>query len=309
MIPKSWEVMRIAVTGSSGLVGTALVRALRAGGHDVRRLVRRAARAEDEVSWLPDTGLLDGAPLEGVEGVVHLAGESLAAGRWTAARKERLRQSRIEPTRLLSSRLAGLASKPRVLVSASAVGYYGDRGDEWLDETTPAASDFLGRLAADWEAATAPAAEAGIRVVALRLGVVLSPHGGALGRLLLPFRIGVGGRLGPGTQYMSWIAVDDLVAAVGRLLADSSLAGPVNAVAPAPVTNAELTRVLARVLRRPTLAPVPAFALRLGLGEMAEAALLASQRARPARLLAAGFRFRFPELEPALRHLLGRPAA
>ena len=298
--------MKLAVTGASGLVGSALVPHLRAGGHEVLRLVRRAPKANDELLWDPDSGAIEEAALEGVDAVVHLAGENIASGRWTEAKKARLRASRVGPTRLLAEALARLKRKPRALVSASALGYYGDRGDTWLTEQDAPADDFLGRLSVDWEKATAPAREAGIRVVTPRLGIVLSPAGGALAKMLLPFKAGLGGVVGPGMQYFSWIALDDLVAVIQHLLDRGDLAGPVNADSPSPVTNAELTKTLGRVLGRPTILPVPAFALRLALGEMAET-LLASTRMRPQRLLDTGFRFRFPELEGALRHLLGTP--
>ncbi len=298
--------MKVAITGASGLVGTALVRFLTTGGHEVVRLVRRAPKASAEARWDPARGEIDRAALDGVDAVVHLAGENIAQGRWTAARKAALRGSRIGPTRLLAQTLAGLPRPPSVLVSSSAVGYYGDRGDAWVDETSPPADDFLGRLAREWEQDTDPAACVGIRVVRMRTGLVLTPDGGALGRMLLPFKVGLGGMLGPGTQYMSWIAIDDLLGVIHLALTTLALAGPVNAVAPAPVTNREFTKTLGRLLGRPTVARAPAFALRLVFGEMADAALLASTRVKPDRLLAAGYRFRFPELEGALRHLLGR---
>ena len=298
--------MKVAITGASGLVGSALVPFLTAGGHEVVRLVRRARSAKDEVRWDPDSDTIDAAGLEGVDAVVHLAGENVAEGRWTSARKTRLRTSRIAPTRLLAATLAGLKRKPGVLVSASAIGYYGERGETWVSEEDTPADDFLGRLAEEWEAATVPAARAGIRVVNLRTGIVLSPAGGALGKMLLPFKAGLGGALGPGTQYMSWVAIDDLLAIIHHALDRKDVRGPLNAVAPEPVTNAEFTKTLGRVLGRPTVAAVPAFALRLAMGEMAEAMILASTRVRPARLLATQYRFRFPELEGALRHLLGK---
>jgi len=298
--------MRVAISGSSGLVGRALVRSLAAEGHEVLRLARRAARERDEVLWDPEQGFVDTKALCGVDAVVHLAGASIAGGRWTAARKELLRSSRVGPTELLAQALARLEPRPRVLVSASALGYYGDRGDAWLGESDPPGDDFLGRLVVDWEQACAPARAAGIRVVNPRLGVVMSAAGGALGRMLLPFRLGLGGALGPGTQYMSWIAIDDVVGVIRHLLLYESLSGGVNAATPQPVTNGELTRTLARVLRRPAVARVPAFALRLALGEAADA-LLGSTRMRPQKLADSGFRFRFPDLEPALRHVLGRP--
>jgi uncharacterized protein len=297
--------MRIAVTGASGLVGSALVPSLVAEGHEVRRLVRRAPAALDETRWDPAAGAIDAAALEGLDAVVHLAGESIAGGRWTRARKEKLRSSRVGPTRLLAETLASLKRKPSVLVSASAIGYYGERGPAWLGESEPPSDDFLGRLSVEWEAAAAPAAQAGIRVVHPRTGIVLSPTGGALAKMLLPFRLGLGGVVGSGQQYFSWIALDDVVGAVLHLLAHGDLAGGVNVVAPAPVTNAELTRTLGRVLGRPTPVPVPALGLRLALGEMADA-VLASARVRPERLLATAYAFRFPELEGALRHVLAR---
>jgi uncharacterized protein (TIGR01777 family) len=298
--------MKVAITGASGLIGSALVPFLTTDGHDVVRLVRRAPAGPGEAAWDPGRGTVDRAALDGVFAVVHLAGENIAEGRWTDARKEKLRSSRLGPTRGLAEALASLPRPPEVLVSSSAVGYYGHRGDAWVDETCPAADDFLGRLAAEWEAAAQPAAGAGIRVVNLRTGIVLSPAGGALGKMLTPFKAGVGGVLGPGTQYMSWITIDDLLGAIHHALVTDGFGGPVNAVAPEPVTNAVFTKALARVLGRPAILPVPAFALRLLFGEMADAALLSSTRVRPARLLAAGYRFRFPDLEAALRFLLGR---
>jgi len=301
--------MKVAITGANGLIGSALGPFLTTDGHALVRLVRRSPRGADEARWDPAAGTVDPAALRGVDAVVHLAGESIAEGRWSESRKARLRESRLGPTRLLCEALAGLQPRPRVLVSASAIGYYGDHGSEVVTETTPAAGGFLGRLAAEWEEATEPARRAGIRVVNLRTGIVLSPEGGALGKMLLPFKAGLGGVLGSGTQYMSWIAIDDLVGAIQHVLLTPSLAGPVNAVAPSPVTNRTFTKTLGRVLHRPTLAAVPAFALRLAFGEMADAALLSSTRVAPERLLATGYRFRFPELEGALRHLLGRVEA
>lgn len=298
--------MRFAVTGSSGLVGQALVPFLTTGGHEVLRLVRRPTRDPGEVHWDPSSGALDHGAIDGVDAVVHLAGANIAAGRWSPARKAALRESRIGPTRLLAQTLAGLPRPPRVLVSASAIGIYGHRGDAWLDESSPPAADFLGALASDWEQAATSAADAGIRVVSLRTGIVLTPSGGALGRMLPAFRAGLGGRLGSGRQWTSWIALDDLICAIHFLATTPGLAGPFNAVAPSPVTNDTLTRTLAAVLGRPAVLPVPAAALRLLFGEMADAALLSSTRVKPARLTEAGYAFRFPDLEGALRHLLGR---
>jgi uncharacterized protein (TIGR01777 family) len=300
------KTMKVAVTGSTGLIGSALVPFLTSGGHEVRRLVRRPPRRDDEVSWDPARGELDPASLEGVDAVVHLSGENLAGGRWTAARKERLRRSRIDSTRILSRAVASLDRPPKVLVSASAIGFYGDREEEWVTESSPPDDGFLARLVVEWEAAAEPAVEAGIRVAHPRTGVVLSPAGGALGKLLLPFRLGLGGVVGSGRQFMSWVSIDDAVGALHHALSDDRVSGPFNLVAPGPVTNREFTKTLGRVLGRPTPVPVPAFALKAALGEMAEATLLASTRVRPEVLQKTGYAFRFPGLEEALRHLLGR---
>jgi uncharacterized protein (TIGR01777 family) len=298
--------MKVAITGASGLIGGALGPFLAADGHDVVRLVRRPPKARDEARWDPESGRVDAKALEGVDAVVHLAGENIAGGRWSAGRTALLRASRVGPTRLLALTLAGLSQRPKVLVSTSAIGYYGNRGDAWVSENDPPADDFLGRLSAEWEGAADPARQAGIRVVHPRLGIVLSPAGGALGKMLLPFRMGLGGVVGPGTQYMSWIALDDVVAVVRHLLERADLEGPVNTVAPEPVTNAAFTKTLGRVLGRPAVVPLPALALRLAFGEMADATLLSSTRVRPVRLLSTGYRFRFPDLDSALRHELGR---
>jgi uncharacterized protein (TIGR01777 family) len=244
--------------------------------------------------------------LEGIGAVVHLAGESIAAGRWTPQRKDKIRRSRVEGTRRLCESLGQLTRRPKLLVSASAIGYYGNRGDEVLREDSPPGNDFLAQVCQEWEAATEPASQAGVRVVQLRFGMILSPGGGALKKMLLPFKLGAGGRIGSGAQFMSWIAVDDAVGAIDHAIRTESLQGPVNTVAPAPVTNANFTRTLARVLSRPALAPLPAFAARLAFGELADALLLSSQRVIPACLQASGYQFRYPELEAALRHLLDR---
>ena len=299
--------MKAAITGASGLIGTALVPFLKSRGHEVLRLVRRRPQATDELPWDPERGEIDHAALEGVNAVVHLAGANLAEGRWTAARKAVLRESRVTSTGFLAETLARLSRPPSVLVSSSAIGYYGNRGGEWLDETAAPGNGFLARLVADWEGACEPAAGAGIRVVPLRSGMVLTAGGGALGRMLLPFRLGMAGVLGPGTQFMSWIALDDLLGALLFVIDTPALTGPVNTTTPTPVTNREFTKTLGRVLRRPTIAPAPGFVLRLLFGELADAALLASARVLPRRLREAGFAFRFPELEAALRHLLARP--
>ena len=297
--------MNVLVSGSRGLVGGALVPALEAGGHSVRRLVRGRPTGGD-VGWDPAAGSIDVSALDGIDAVVHLAGEGIAERRWSDTQKRRLRQSRVEGTTLLARSLAGAATPPAVLISASAVGYYGDRGDEELTEDSAPGEDFLSQVCRDWEAATAPAEEAGVRVAHVRSGIVLSPSGGALKKQLPLFRAGLGGRLGSGRQYVSWISLDDEVAAIRHLLLDEGASGPYNLTSPHPVTNAEFTAILGRVLPRPTLVPVPAFALRLVLGrELAAALPLASQRVLPARLAAAGYEFRHPRLDDALRDLLG----
>lgn len=297
--------MKILVTGSSGLIGSALVSFLTREGHQVTRLVRsKPASGAAEIYWDPSAGRLDPASLVGFDAVVHLAGESVAAGRWTAERKARIRDSRVQGTLLLSKALAGLAKRPAVLACASAVGYYGNRGEEILKESSSSGSGFLAEVCRDWEDASEAAARSGIRVAKLRIGLVLSSKGGALAKMVPAFRLGAGGRMGNGKQYMSWIAIDDLVGIIVHTLRTGGLAGPANAVAPNPVTNAEFTQALGKVLRRPTLFPMPAFAVRLAFGEMADELLLASARVEPAKLLATGYRFRFAQLEPALQHVL-----
>ncbi len=297
--------MNVVVSGSSGLVGSALVPFLTAGGHSVRRLVRESG-APTDVGWRPDRGEFDARPLEGIDAVVHLAGDSIADGRWNAAKKQRLRDSRVVGTRLLSRGLAGLAKKPKVLICASAIGFYGTRGDAWLDEQSSLGSGFLADVCREWEAATQAAVDAGIRVVHLRFGVILSAAGGALKKMLPPFRMGVGGRIGNGRQWMSFIALDDVIGAVAKALQEESLRGAVNVVAPTPVTNDEFTKTLGRVLGRPTLFPMPSFAARLVFGEMADELLLSSQRVAPTKLQSAGYQWGYPTLEAALRHLLGK---
>ena len=302
--------MKIIVTGSTGLIGTALVASLIARGDEVTCLVRGAAnqqRADGarEVAWNPARKELDGTELEGHDAAIHLAGDPIAEGRWTDEKKRRIRESRVQGTTLIAETVARLAAPPRALLSASAVGYYGDRGAAMLDETSAAGADFLSGVCRDWETATEAAKVAGIRVVWLRFGVVLSGTGGALGKMLTPFKMGVGGKIGSGEQYMSWIALDDAVGAIGHALAHEELEGAVNLVAPQAVTNGEFTKTLGGVLGRPTVFAVPAFAARLAFGEMADAALLASQRAEPSRLAATNYKFKYPELEGALRHALG----
>lgn len=296
---------KIAVTGASGLVGSELVTTLRRSGYDVLRLVRREARADDEVQWDPSGGTIDVEGLTGVTGAVHLAGENIASGRWTEAKKASIRNSRVRGTELLSSALARLSPKPEVMVSASAIGYYGTRGAEELDESSASGEGFLASVCRDWEAATDGASQAGIRVVNGRIGVVLAADGGALSKMKLPFLLGVGGRIGDGTQYMSWITLNDLVSACVFALERQELRGPVNFVAPNPVTNAEFTETLGRVLHRPTVLPVPKFALRLAAGsQLADEMLIGGARVIPSVLGAHGFEWEHAELEPALRSVL-----
>ena len=297
----------VAISGASGLIGRALGTALTNEGMTVVPLVRqRSAVTGGSVYWDPASGVIDSASLEGVDAVVHLAGAPIAE-RWTSAQKRRIRESRVQGTSLLASALAKLRKPPRVMVSGSGIGIYGSRrGDEVLNEESSTGGDFLADVSRDWEAAAAPAASAGIRVVHSRTGPVLSPGGGMLARLLLPFRMGAGGQIGSGRQWLSWIALDDAVQAVSFMMREPSLRGPVNLVTPNPVTNAEFTQVLGRVLGRPTIATVPAIAIRLAFGEMGENTILASQRVMPQRLLAAGYQFRRPQLEEALRFELAR---
>lgn len=297
--------MRIAITGSTGLVGRALATALGAAGHTVVRLSRSGRTDAATARWDPATGALSGPALAGLDAVVHLAGENVAAGRWTAARRAAIADSRGPATERLCRALAALPDRPRVLVAASAVGCYGDRGDQLLDERSPLGTGFLADVARGWEAGTAPAAAAGIRVVNLRIGLVLDRRGGALARMLTPFRLGLGGRLGDGRQWQSWITLPDLVAAIRWAIDIPGLSGPVLAVTPNPVTNREFTAALGRALCRPTVLPVPAFALRLLFGGMADELLLASQRCAPQALPAAGFRFAHPTLAVALTAVLG----
>lgn len=296
--------MKIAITGSSGLVGSALQPALRGLGHELLRLVRGPGEAADAAAWNPTTGAIDAGRCAGLDAVVHLAGENVAGGRWTDRRMAAIRDSRGPATERLCRSLAALPQPPRILIGASAVGIYGDRGDELLDEQSAAGKGFLAEVAAEWEAATAPLEAVGARVVHLRIGMVLAKHGGALRKMLPAFRLGGGGRLGHGNQWMSWITLDDLVGAVLHCLDCDDLRGPVLAVAPDPATNRQFTRALAGVLRRPAILPVPAFALRLVFGRMADPMLLASQRAMPRQLLASGFRFAHEELVTGLQAAL-----
>ena len=303
--------MKVAVTGATGLIGSALVPFLRSGGHEAVPLRRASGEpgGGGEAEWDPRTGALSAGVLDGLDAVVHLAGENVAGGRWTAARKARIRDSRVDGTRRLAAALAALPRPPRTLVAASAIGFYGDRGDEALDESSAPGEGFLPEVCQAWEASADAAREAGLRVVHLRVGIVLTPAGGALGQMLLPFRMGVGGVIGSGRQYMSWVALDDVLGGVLHGLRTEDLAGAVNVVAPNAVTNAAFTKTLGRVLGRPTILPLPAFGARLAFGEMADALLLASTRVEPARLRDSGFRFGHPGLEDALRHVLGRAAS
>lgn len=298
----------IAITGASGFVGTALQERLVAAGHEVFRFVRRATEDPRSIRWDPATGAIDADKAAGLDAVVHLAGENVAGGRWSAARKERIRQSRGPATRRLCAALAQLP-RPPVLLSASATGLYGDRGDETLDETSPPGSGFLAEVAQEWERATEPLAQRGGRVCLLRIGVVLGKDGGALKKMLPPFRLGLGGPIGSGAQWTSWIALDDLCAAIAFLLADPAARGPYLCVSPRPVTNRDFAKALGRAVHRPALLPVPAFALRLLFGEMADAVLLSSQRALPRRLLEAGFAFAHEDLDGALRSVLAAQRA
>ena len=300
--------MRIAITGASGLVGSALVPFLQRHGHEVLRLVRRTPQGPTEHRWSPDSGIVDASTAGPVDGVIHLAGESVAGGRWTPAMKARIRDSRVGPTHALARSLVGMPARPRVFICASAMGFYGNRGDEVLTEASPRGNGFLADVCEAWEAAAQPAREAGIRVVHPRFGIILDARGGALVKMMLPFRLGLGGRLGPGTQYWSWVGIEDVLGALLFALTRDEISGPINVTAPLAVTNAEFTRTLGVVLRRPTVFPVPGVLLKALVGEMAEAELLSSKRVTPAALQQAGFTFKHPRLEHALRFTLGYAA-
>jgi hypothetical protein len=295
--------MNVAVTGSTGLVGSALVVALEAAGHTVRPMVRREVRNANEIRWSPASRAIEASKLGGVDAVVHLAGKNIAC-RWNDSVKRELRDSRVKSTQLLAETLSGLEHKPQVLVSASAIGVYGDRGEKIVDEESDPGEGFLADLCQDWEQANEAAWEAGIRVVQLRIGVILSGKGGALAKMLPPFKLGGGGVVGSGNQYMSWIALDDVVNIIQFALDNDHVHGALNTVAPEPVTNREFTKTLGRVLKRPTIVPMPAFAARMAFGEMADELLLSSTRVSSARLREAGFEFAFPKLEPALEHVI-----
>jgi uncharacterized protein (TIGR01777 family) len=294
--------VKVVVSGASGLIGSALVTSLDAAGHDVVRLVRRPARMPSELEWDPDAGVLDRDRLTGVEAAVNLSGENIGQ-RWTASRRAEILQSRVTATGLLARTLAELEPRPAVFVCAGGSGIYGDRGDEILTEESELGAGFLADVGRAWEAAAEPARTAGIRVVNFRQGIVLSRDGGALDRLLTPFRLGLGGRVGSGRQWWSWVALDDTVAAY-RFVLEHDVSGPVDLSAPNPATNAQFVKALGRALGRPTVFPLPAFAVKAAFGEMGETVLLESQRMLPAVLLAAGFAFAYPELGAALEHVL-----
>ena len=299
--------MRILVSGASGLIGSALIPYLRAKGMETAVLVRHPAAADgrDRIHWNPDEHLIDAQSLSGFDAVVHLAGENIASGRWTPARKQRIYDSRVKGTSLLAAALAACPAPPKVFLCSSAVGYYGDRGDEILDETSLPGRGFLAETCIAWEAAARPAVDVGIRTVHLRTGVVLTRDAGMLARLLFPFRLGLGGPLGLGKSWMSWIGLEDMIRVILHCLEGEEASGPVNAVAPHPVTNREFTRALAVVLRRPAVFPVPPIALRLAFGEMAGELLLSSARVVPHRLEASGFTWRHPDMQGALKSFLG----
>jgi uncharacterized protein len=301
--PRSGRATSVAITGSSGLIGSALARALEAEGRRVLHLVRRGARSDSEITWNPARGEIDARRLEGVDAIVNLAGENLTQ-RWTDDAKRRIRDSRVQSTELIARTVANLAAKPRAFLSGSAIGIYGDRADLELDESSALGNDFLSSVCKEWEAATAAASNAGIRVVHLRTGIVLAKRGGALEKMMLPFRFGVGGKIGSGQQWLSWIALSDIVRALTFLLDREHVSGAVNLVAPNPVTNEEFSRTLGQVMHRPSFFSVPRAALKIVMGEMADDTVLASQRAKPARLTSAGFAFELPRLEQALRAVL-----
>jgi hypothetical protein len=295
---------RILVSGVSGPIGAALLPSLKTRGYEVTRLVRGPATSQDQISWDPAKPI-DPKLVTGFDAVIHLAGESIV-GRWTKSKKVKIRDSRVAGTSNLAEALAQAKDKPQVFVSSSAIGYYGDRGNEVLNEQSKPGVGFLPDVCREWEAATQAAASAGIRTVRMRTGVVLSPKGGALGKMLTPFKLGVGGKIGDGQQWMSWIDVQDMVGAIHHILNKDLLQGPVNMVAPRPVTNAEFTKTLGDVLSRPTLLPMPAFAVKLAFGEMGETVLLGGQRVEPTQLVMSGYPFRFNNLRASLENSLKR---
>lgn len=295
--------MKIAVTGASGLIGSELVGYAQAGGHEVIRLVRKRSKDPQDRQWNPDRGSLDASALADIDAVVHLAGENIGSGRWNNSKKQRIRDSRVNSTRLLATTIAGMAKPPQALICASAIGFYGDRSEEIMTEASPAGTGFLADVCREWEAAADPCRDK-VRVAHLRLGMVLSPKGGALASMLLPFKMGAGGIMGSGDQYWSWVTVHDAAKAFLFAAEHSAVVGAANVVSPAPVTNREFTKALGQVLSRPTIFPMPAFAAKLVLGEMAEALILASTRVVPKRLPDAGFQFGQIGIVPALRSVL-----
>jgi uncharacterized protein (TIGR01777 family) len=299
--------MKIAVTGSSGFIGTALVSAFRADGHDVYRLVRVPPADDHDIQWDPTAETLDASTLEGFDVVVNLAGEGISTGKWTEEKMQRIRNSRVNGTTLLANNLNNLEKRPSVLISASAIGYYGDRANEILIEESPVGAGYLASVCREWERAANHATKSGIRVVQMRIGIVLSREGGALAKMLPAFQLGAGGVLGSGKQYMSWITIDDLVSAFKHAIKTESLSGPVNVVAPNTVQNVDFTKALSKVLGKPAFIPVPDFVLQMALGRMAEELLLTSQRVEPKKLMHTEFQWQHPKLEEALRHVLGVP--
>jgi len=297
--------VKVVVTGSTGLIGSALVVNLRADGHEVRRLVRRTPRADDETQWDPSSRHLDPGVVDGVDAVVHLAGAGIGDHRWTDDYKQKVRASRVDGTTAVATAVAPAANPPSVLVSGSAVGYYGDTGENVADEQTPSGEGFLASVVRDWEAAAAPAADAGVRLVTIRTGIVLSPDGGLLRQVLPLFRLGLGGRLGSGRQWMSWVSIADHIAAVRHVISNDGISGAVNITAPVPARNREFTKALARAVHRPALAIVPSPALKLALGGFADEGALVSQRVLPTRLEDAGFTFTFADIDAALGALVG----
>ena len=296
--------MKILLTGSHGLVGNALTTSLTGDGHDVMSLVRRQAANDSEIEWHPDRGEINDQQLEGLDVVVHLAGESIASGRWTDEKKRKIRESRVKGTELLSESLARLSPPPSTFICASAIGYYGDRGDQLLTEASAPGNDFLAEVCIAWEEATRSAEQKGIRTIRCRFGIILDENGGALQRMLTPFRMGIGGKVGDGKQWMSWIALEDVVRGIQFVMDQYEIRGPVNFTAPHPVTNSEFTKDMGEVLSRPTLFSMPAFAARLAFGEMADALLLSSARVEPKCLTEAGFEFKHKNLRAALEYIL-----
>ena len=296
--------MRILITGSHGLVGKALISELNKDKHEIVSLVRHASAGASEIEWHPNQGSIASERVSGFDVVVHLAGESIASGRWTDEKKRKIRESRVMGTTLLSQSLARSTKPPAVFISASAIGYYGNRADELLDEKSAPGNDFLAEVCVAWERATGEAEARGIRTIHARFGIILDQEGGALAKMLTPFRMGVGGRIGDGKQWMSWIALVDVIQGLKFVIEHSSITGPVNFVAPNPVTNSEFTKSLGDALSRPTLFPMPSFAARLAFGEMADALLLSSAKVEPKRLQDSGYRFEFENLQPALAAIL-----